>query len=198
MLEAGDILSRLLLDTKQFRAQLAKTQKEMQTALGGMGKTTQTRARGMARDMESFGKKSQQTARLFGKEWWASFGRVAIGFTIAYRAMNVFEAGLRKLADVVRDSIRESGELSSVQAKLAFWYRMHTNGMISYNEAFKRAAVNTRALMKANVTAISSLEELSVGIDEVAQAVGSIPAELTQALAAVSYTHLTLPTSDLV
>ena len=42
-------------------------------------------------------KRSGDQTRMWSRDWWQGFGRVAIGFTIAYRAMNALEEGLRRL-----------------------------------------------------------------------------------------------------
>jgi hypothetical protein len=55
---------------------------------------------------------SRSTKRATGrnKGWWQSFGRVAIGFTIAYRAMNAFERGFWKLIEGFSYGIKKLDE----------------------------------------------------------------------------------------
>ncbi len=162
-LSAGDIVSQHKLDNSQFLKKLKES------ALAG----------------DRFADKAERQSRKIEKSWWSRFGQVAVGFTIAYRAMNAFEAGLSKLTQTTIEATKESGELASIQAKLAFWFKMHSETAISYADAFDRAAKNTQALAKASLTSISSLEELATGLDEVAQSVGSVPERLIPALADV-------------
>lgn len=171
---AGDIQSRAILINKQFLG-----------ALDEMAQKATWTSQKMARTEKRAVDKSKKVSEGWSQSWWKRFGVVALGFTIAYRAMNAFEAGLRKLGTTMIDSIKESGELASIQAKLAFWYQMHSKEVIGFADAYQMAAVNVDELMKVSVKSISSLEELATGMDEVAQAVGSVPAALVPALASV-------------
>jgi len=184
-MEAGDLIAHLRLDNKQFKKSFRESEQHARASFGMTEKVAKETSKQMGESMEKFAKRSIAASKKAEKGWWATFGRVAVGFTVAYRAMNALETGLRKYVDTTLDAIRESGELAGIQAKLAFWYKMHSESVISYSDAFSKAAVNTRALMKANLTAISSLEELSTGLDEVAQSVGAVPAKLIPALADV-------------
>jgi len=97
MLDAGDILSRLRLDKTSFDKGMKQAYTEGQAVMGKLGKRTQATAMGMTKDMEKFGKRTSAVSRQFGKDWWKSFGQVAIGFTIAYRAMNAIEEVLKEM-----------------------------------------------------------------------------------------------------
>jgi len=100
MLNAGDIISRLRLDKTMFDKGMKQAYTESKATMDRLGKQTKKTAAGMSKDMQTFGTTSSRNARMFGKDWWKAFGQVAIGFTIAYRAMNVLEDGIRALVNV--------------------------------------------------------------------------------------------------
>lgn len=101
--------------------------------------------------------------------WWQRFGAVAIGFTIAYRAMNAFENALSYTTGLIKEAITESGELASLQAELAGYYVIATDDLAGFNAAMSRAAQNTMALAEASTMSVSTLQELAVGYSEIAQ-----------------------------
>jgi hypothetical protein len=194
--EAGDLISRLRLDTTGFQKELTSAQKEFASAFGTMATGAKQSSEKAAKSTEASAKRQKKAAQDVGRSWWASFGRVALGFTVAYRAMNAFERGVQELTQTISGAIRESGELAAVQAKLAFWYKMHSQEAVSYADAFDRAAVNVNALAKASLTSVSSLEELSTGIDEVAQSIGAVAPAMIPALAdVVDYTVMVAQTT---
>jgi len=153
--EAGDLISRLRLDTTGFQKELTSAQKEFASAFGTMATGAKQSSEKAAKSTEASAKRQKKAAQDVGRSWWASFGRVALGFTVAYRAMNAFERGVQELTQTISGAIRESGELAAVQAKLAFWYKMHSQEAVSYADAFDRAAVNVNALAKASLTSVS-------------------------------------------
>jgi len=68
-----------------------------------------------ATKLNQAGKKLNDTSKTGArraKNWWNSFGRVAIGFTIAYRAMNLLENGLRALALQLKGTYEEIDEFN--------------------------------------------------------------------------------------
>lgn len=136
-------------------------------------------------DQNKIAKGAASASDKFHGSWWQRFGTVALGFTIAYRAMNLFENGLRRVATLYGDAIRESGEYASLQAKLAMLTVMHTAGVITFSDAFARAAVNVDALRTASITSMSTLEELSTGVDEIAQTIGVVPASMMKGVASL-------------
>lgn len=101
--------------------------------------------------------------------WYNHFGRVALGFTIAYRAMNAFEAGLRNTYTLIKEAILDTGELAGLQAELATYYALSKNDIGNFSEYMARATVNVEALRKASLTSVSTLQELSVAYSELAQ-----------------------------
>jgi len=128
--------------------------------------------------------------------WWQTFGRVAIGFTIAYRAMNAFEALLSKTSETIKQAILDAGELAALQAKLAMFANMASNGTITFEEGFADASAVVNGLADASIKSISSMKELSVAMDEVAQQGVIIPAKMTESFAYfVDYTLLVARTT---
>ncbi len=117
--------------------------------------------------------------------WWSRFGQVAAGFTVAYRAVNLLEHGVRKVTDLFREAVAETGELVSLQGKLAFWQRLHAEDAMSFAEAYRRAGVNVSALYKESFRSLSTLGDLTTGMEEIAQTIGSIPPKLIPELVSV-------------
>lgn len=101
--------------------------------------------------------------------WWQRFGAVAIGFTVAYRAMNAFENLLSHTSETIVQAIKDSGELVSLQSKLAMFTVMASQGQIQFQRAFKASAGTVDALAEASITSVSSIQELSTALDEVYQ-----------------------------
>ena len=171
---SGNIVVRLVLNTKDFDASFAKSQKAAQAEAKRTAATTQASSKQTAATVQTASRKtadvSKKSAAAVEKGWWSTFGKVALGFTIAYRAMNVFETGIRTLVASFGEAIRESGELASYQAKLAMFYKLSTGSTEKFGAIYERAAVNTRALGEESVKALSSLSDLSTGFDELAQA----------------------------
>ena len=112
--------------------------------------------------------------------WWNNFGRVAIGFTIAYRTMNAFEALLGKVSSTLIEAVKGTGELATLQGKLAMFFKLGANSTMSFEEAYQRAAMNVGAVADASINAISSITELSTAMDELAQAGVVVPTRLAK------------------
>ena len=203
----GDILSRMTLNIADFTTQLNRAEAKLRSAMDKIESFAAGSSKKMAQQTERLVKDNKKAvdkvkkdhikankkivtshgraARDVSRKWWSSFGRVALGFTIAYRAMNAFEVGIRKTIETIGDAIKESSDLAATQAKLAFWYQMHTKETLEYAEVFERAAVNIRALGEAGVYSVASLEEITTGLDELAQSVGAIPANMIPAMASM-------------
>ncbi len=139
-------------------------------------------------------KTNKNTSKL--TELWQRFGKVGLGFTAVYQAVNATVMGLQELSSVYKEGIQQAGELVSTQAKVAMWYSMATDGAISYADAFERARVNTEALADASVRSISSLSELATGLDEVGQAGVNIGEDLMDGFAnLIDFTTLVAQTT---
>ena len=203
----GDILSRMTLNISDFTTQLNRAEAKLRSAMDKIESFAAGSSKKMAQQTERLVKDNKKAvdkvakdhkkvnrrvveghgraARDVSRKWWSSFGRVALGFTIAYRAMNAFEVGIRKTIETIGDAIKESSDLAATQAKLAFWYKMHTKEALTYAEVFEMAGVNIHALGEASVYAVASLEEITTGLDELAQSVGSIPPNMIPAMASM-------------
>ena len=101
--------------------------------------------------------------------WWKRFGQVAVGFTLAYRAINLIEDGLRKVVEIVKEGINLSGEFGAIQAKMALWGTMFPSNAKNFEDAMQKAAVNIAAFRKELPDALSNIEDLTQGMDELAQ-----------------------------
>jgi len=181
----ADVYSKFILDI----VQAVNNNKIINQALLGTFKNVVAASNAanqkVNKNFQNWQNRAQALHRVMGEGWWSKFGSVAIGFTLAYRAMNLFEAGLMKTTNLLRESIAEFGELSTLQAKLAFWQVMSAKNTLSYGEAYKRAAVNVYALYEASQTSISTMAELSTGMDEIAQSIGAVPEKLIPQFASV-------------
>jgi hypothetical protein len=56
-------------------------------------------------------------------EWWKRFGLVAVGFSIAYRAINAIEAGIQKLTETFWNGIKVMDEYREGTAEIAVCWR---------------------------------------------------------------------------
>lgn len=101
--------------------------------------------------------------------WWQHFGRIAIGFTVAYRAMNAFENLLTKTFTTIKTAISEYSELASLQSKLAMFTTLASRGTIDFAAGMKMSAMSVQALAKEASTSIIGIAELSAALDETAQ-----------------------------
>ena len=158
-IQGPDITSKLILDLSQFinstnlaSTQMRKSTKQMEGQVGQFATT-----------MDGQGNK-------ISGSWWKRFGTVALGFTIAYRAMNVFENGLIKLGSTIGKAILQSGELAEQQVKNAFWMTIFADKAIDFSDAFRLAGGAITSLRNESVRSISAIDELTTGIDELAQA----------------------------
>jgi len=158
-IKGPDIQSSIYLDLTQF----------IQAARFAANKMTQTFL-GMEKKSGQFATTMNRRGQEISGTWWKRFGTVALGFTIAYRAMNVFENGLMKLGATFKEAILQSGQLAEQQAKNAFWMTVFADKTISFADAFKKASGAINALRIESVRSISSIDELTTGIDELAQA----------------------------
>ena len=96
-MEAGDLISHLRLDNKQFKKSLRESEQHAKASFDTTKKAVKDLSRRLEESVENFGKRSANVSNKVAKNWWRTFGEVAVGFTIAYRAMNAFEEGLKKL-----------------------------------------------------------------------------------------------------
>ena len=177
----GTEKSTKALDT--LKRKLDQTTKKLRTSETALKKVTN-----QFRRLQTQTKRTTKSGEKFSgllNEWWKRFGQVGIAFTVVYRLMNAVEQAIGKLSETIRKAIVQAGELVSTQSKMALWAVILSDGAMSYADAFDRAAINTRALAEASVTAISTLEELNVGIDEAAQAGVLITENLMPAFASL-------------
>jgi len=195
----GDIGSRYLMDISQSLNALNTLQAAATASAMNTNKVVASQYGRMNKQLAGHAKTSAATAQKLKATWWARFGTVALGFTIAYRALNVLEAGVRRVVEIIGEAIKESGALASVQAKLALWTTMHSKGVVTYAEAFTYARGSMLELMRASVTSLSSIEELSTGLDEMGQTLGLVRKETVKsAVDLVDFTVLVAQTTGSV
>lgn len=96
-MDVGDLISHLRLDNKPFKKALRQSSQEAKAAFGMTEKVARESSRSMGRSYDDFSRRSVAAGNRMAKGWWKTFGKVAVGFTIAYRAMNAFEEGLKAL-----------------------------------------------------------------------------------------------------
>ena len=203
----GDVIGRMRLNISDFKTKLDQVDARLRSTLKKMDRASISSSAALTREIEKLTaaqKKSllrsvsshrasskklladaERTSAGFARTWWEGFGRVALGFTLAYRAMMAFEVGLKKVVTTIGEAIKESSDLAATQAKLAFWYQMHTEESLKYADVFQMAAVNIHALGEASVYSVATLDELTTGIDELAQSVGAVPANMIPAMASM-------------
>lgn len=203
----GDITSKFRLNISDFNTKLNRVDARLRSTLKKMDRTSISSSAALTREIERLtaaqkksllrsvsshraaSKKLVANAEIasagFARTWWEGFGRVALGFTLAYRAMMAFEVGAKKVIMTISEAIKESSDLAATQAKLAFWYQMHTKESLKYADVFEMAASNIHALGEASVYSVATLDELTTGIDELAQSVGAVPAHMIPAMASM-------------
>lgn len=96
-MDVGDLIAQLRLDNKPFKKTLRQSSQQAKASFGMTEKAAKDSSRRMGESIEGFGRRSANASDKMAKGWWKTFGKVAVGFTIAYRAMNAFEEGLKKL-----------------------------------------------------------------------------------------------------
>lgn len=171
--------SSALLDSEyhELNATLNRADKELNEFEQEARQTASTLNR-TGRKVDQFGRRTQRTTRKVEEHegvlenWAHRFGAVALGFTVAYRAMNAFENLMAKTSETIKEAIVSSGELASLQAQLAT-YAMIAEGAGESVEAFggkmEQAAGNVREIANASLESTSTLNELRTAYDEFAQ-----------------------------
>ena len=122
--------------------------------------------------------------------WWKRFGEVGLGFTLVYRAMNAVEAGLRAFIGTIGEAIRESGEFVEIHGRLAMMGTIFGSNAKNFNQAFQLSYKNMKAFRDATVKAISPVQDLMQGLDEMAQWGYIIPSRMMKAF--VNFEDFTL------
>jgi len=159
---------------ERLQLQIKKAEKEL-SELNNEGKESQGVFSRLSRKMRGFGNRTERVSKQANKfsgimnTWWERFGAVAIGFTVAYRAMNAFENVIYETVEIMRDAILASGELSSLQGELAGYYTLSTGKIENFNKALNDARGNVNALAMASTKSVSTIDELVTGYSELAQ-----------------------------
>ena len=91
----GDILGRMRLDIADVQHKLGRVEALMTRSMASIEKKSRMTSQAMVKDTKAFMHVSRGAARTFSLDWWKRFGEVAIGFSIAYRAMMAVELAIR-------------------------------------------------------------------------------------------------------
>jgi len=117
-------------------------------------------------------------------QWWQRFGQVALGFTIAYRAMNLFEEGLRRVIGLFGEAISLSGDLAAMQGKMAAYLSLYGQAAGGFVETFRRAQGFVDAFARAAVKATTPMADLQEGFTELLKYGKVVPRSLVPAYTA--------------
>jgi len=191
-----DITSRYDLKIDLFNKKLSLAFSSYRKTTNKMASQSKRTTSKMTNDLRKYTRAIKSVGGALGGGWWVRFGKVAAGFTVAYRAINLMEAGLSRVSTLLQEAIVETGELASLQGKLAFWQRMHAKDVMSFADAYKAAGANVQALYEASFRSMSTLSELTTGMEEIAQTIGSVPPELIpQLVSVIDFTTLVAQTT---
>jgi lambda family phage tail tape measure protein len=131
------------------------------------------------------------------RKFWERFGKVALGFSVMYTGIRLVSAGFMEFTQILTDGVKQAGEMVALQAKMAMWASLASDGMLSYTDAFEQARGQTEALADASVTAVASLDELSAAYDELGQTAVGLPEDMIPGFTSlVDFTILIAKTTD--
>jgi len=101
--------------------------------------------------------------------WWKRFGAVAVGFGVAYRAINVLENGIAAYVEILKEGVKAQDDFVQLQGKLAVYSQLYASNAKDFSDGFRLAAVNVNAFQEQLPGAISAVGELTQGVDEFVQ-----------------------------
>jgi len=104
-----------------------------------------------------------------GADIWHRYVKAGVVFTLFYRAVNAVEIGLSELVGTLKEGIVLSGQLTEIQSKMAMWGMLFGSNAKTFQDAFQKASVNMQAFQNELPTALSSMQDLTQGLDEFAQ-----------------------------
>ncbi len=149
MLSAGDIIAKLKFDRSDFTSGMAAATKRTNK----FAKQMNSKNVEMQKSTTRFAKSSIKHAEAVGKGWWRTFGKVAVGFTIAYRAMNAFEEGFKAFLRTFASGRQEIDDFRMSVVKVAASLQMLTDqptteGLEAYYQ-FARSVFNNLEVIAA-------------------------------------------------
>jgi hypothetical protein len=83
------------LDIADVQHKLGRVEAMMTRSMASIEKKSRMTSQAMVKDTKNFMHVSRGAARTFSLDWWKRFGEVAIGFSIAYRAMMAVELAIK-------------------------------------------------------------------------------------------------------
>jgi len=90
----GDVVSKLRLDIADITHKLGRVEAMMAETMTKVQRTSAKTSKKATKDSENFMHVSRKHAKTFSFTWVKRFGEVAVGFSIAYRALNAVYAGI--------------------------------------------------------------------------------------------------------
>ena len=160
---------------KTYQTQISAAQKSLTNLQGTLSKQDFNRySKQLAQaghNLDYVGKRANFAhSRL--REFWERFGQVGLGFGAIYGAIRAVGAAFHELFSILKEGIQLSGEIASLQAKLATYHTVAV-GIGETTETFSkkmdRAEGNIMALARASLNSASSFDDLQTAMDEFAQ-----------------------------
>lgn len=160
---------------KSYRTQLTAAQRNLNNLQGTLSKQQfkkySSQLAQAGHNLDYVGKRANFAhSRL--REFWERFGQVGLGFGAIYGAIRAVGAAFMELFSVLKNGITLSGEIASLQAKLAAYHTI-TEGLGESTESFAskmgKAEGNIMALARASLNSASSFDDLQTAMDEFAQ-----------------------------
>jgi len=122
----GDVLGRMRLDIADVQHKLGQVERMMRQSTDSIQRMSARTTQGMTRDTKNFMHVSREASRTFSLDWWKRFGEVAIGFTIAYRAMRAVETAMVGLVGTFKTGLEAIDEFRMGVVSIAASLQMLT------------------------------------------------------------------------
>jgi hypothetical protein len=135
-------------------------------SLGGRLKNT------LNKSVDAYVIKAKQ-AQSATQEWWKRFGLVAVGFSIAYRAINAVEAAVGKLTRTFGSGITMMDEYVEGAAEISGMLSLFAEGGGDFSGRFQQLNTYMQGTMESMIRLApkyrTSVESISTGLRELAQ-----------------------------
>ena len=123
----GDIVGVMRLEIADVHNKLLKVEQMMAQTQSFIQNSSDKTTQRMQKNSENFMHASRGHARTFSLEWWKRFGEVAVGFTIAYRAMRGIEAGIKGIVKTYITGLQAIDEFRMGAVSIAASLQMLTD-----------------------------------------------------------------------
>ncbi len=101
----GDALASMRLDISDVLHKLNQVSTMMQKTMSQVQQKSMQTTQSMTKDTKAFMHVSRGAAKTFSLDWWKRFGEVAVGFTVAYRAMNAIQAAMVRTLQTFQEGL---------------------------------------------------------------------------------------------